>query len=68
MYERVEIETTVFGRFIIVLAADRARAWSGARFVGHERGIPTGQIQIANFNDYDSAMSYALECGFEVIL
>jgi hypothetical protein len=46
-------------RWIIVKSDDYDLAWSGARWVPHKNGIPTGGIQICNFDDRAEAQKYA---------
>ena len=47
------------GRWIIVKADDPDLAWSGARWVPHKKGLPTGGVQVCNFDGQDEATQYA---------
>lgn len=54
------------GRWI-VCCADAEGAWSGARWVAHEGGIPTGGVQISNFGSREEAAEYALDAGLKIV-
>jgi hypothetical protein len=57
-----------FGRFVIVNALDRRLAWSGSRWVPHDRGIPQTAVQVSNFESREEAMTNALEAKLHVAL
>jgi len=58
----------VLGRWIIVNAADRGLAWSGSRWVSHKNGMPTGGVQISNFEVKLEAFQEAEKAGLRPVL
>lgn len=56
-----------FGRWIVVNANDKTLAWSGSRWVAHERGVPAGGVQVSNFESAEEAWSYARSAGLTPI-
>lgn len=66
--EKVGIRQNGMGRYIIVKADDRQKAWSGARWTPIDTyGFPTGPFQVLNFDTSESAMEYAPSYGFIVV-
>jgi hypothetical protein len=57
-----------FGRWVIVNVLDRRLAWSGSRWVPHDRGIPQTAVQVSNFESREEAMTNALEAKLHVAL
>jgi hypothetical protein len=57
-----------FGRFVIVNALDRRLAWSGSRWVVHDKGIPRGAAQVSNFESREAALEGALKAKLDVAL
>ena len=51
-----------FGFWYIQHPVNPLLAWGGARWVGHDRGLPTGHFQVCNFFDADEATEYAEVC------
>jgi hypothetical protein len=48
-------------RWIILSRDSPNLAWSGSRWVPHHQGIPTGNVQICNFETRDEAQAYVDE-------
>jgi hypothetical protein len=61
------IQRGVLNRWIIVDYEDEHLAWSGARWVSHDRGIPTGVAQICNYDSREEAFIEAENAGLVVI-
>lgn len=55
------IRKGAFDRWIIVNGDDLA--WSGSRWVAHKNGLPTGGVQVSNFESDQEAYSAAREAG-----
>jgi hypothetical protein len=50
-----------FGRFKLWFIARRnhpEQAWTGAAWTSHDRGIPTGDVQVCNFPSSEEARLY----------
>jgi len=56
----------VFNRWYIFHHADAALAWSGAQWVPTNDGIPTGGVQVCNFDTSDDAVDYAGKSGLSL--
>ena len=61
------IEAGIFHRWVITRGDDPTLAWSGARWVPHDSGIPLSDVQVCNFSDKRDAVKHATRCGFQVI-
>jgi hypothetical protein len=60
MSQRVIVHLGAVGRWIIVPACDGSLAWSGTRWVRHDRGC--GQsVQVCNFDTANDAVEYAAQ-------
>lgn len=59
---------SVMGRWIIVKAEDPTLAWSGARWVEHRKGMPTGGVQISNWPTKTEAFRAAEKEGLRPVL
>lgn len=55
------VQRTAFDRWIIVHPIHNGLAWSGAHWVRHSEGLPTGGIQVCNFDTEQDADDYATE-------
>lgn len=55
-----------FRRWIIVKADEPGLAWTGSRWVTHDRGIPTDNVQVCNFDTESQAETFAVGAGLEV--
>lgn len=55
-----------FGRWVLVNPHYPDMAWSGSRWVPHDRGLPMANVQICNFSDDNEAKKYASENGLEI--
>jgi hypothetical protein len=60
MNKRYRIRQGLFGRWYIVHPYLDDAAWSGSRWVSvSEQGVPTGGVQVCNFNTAEQAQEYA---------
>ena len=67
MADRCRIKEGLFDRWIVENADNEGLAWSGARWVPSNHGIPVGDAQISNFDSKEKAESYARSFGFEIV-
>lgn len=61
------VAESVMGRWIIVKAEDPGLAWSGARWVEHRKGMPTGGVQISNWPTKTEAFHAAEKEGLRPV-
>jgi hypothetical protein len=67
MTQHVLIQKNLFGRWVVVNAVDPQFAWSGSYWVPHLHGIPTGGVQVSNFDSSAEACVYAEQkFGFQI--
>jgi ribosomal protein L37E len=57
-----------FGRWVIINASDPGFAWSGSRWIPQVHGMPSGGVQISNFDTKEDAFLGAEEAGLEIAL
>jgi hypothetical protein len=62
------IETNVLGRWIITDYDEPSLAWSGSRWVPHDKGIPIGDIQVCNYESKEEAWLEAETAGLVVVI
>jgi len=56
----------VFDRWYIFHHSDATLAWSGSQWVPTRGGIPTGGVQVCNFDTSGAAIDYAKKVGLAV--
>jgi hypothetical protein len=66
MIERCYLAPGRFGRWVIVKAEDYRQAWSGSRWVLHDRGVPAAGVQVSNFASKDEAFNAAYDAGMDI--
>jgi hypothetical protein len=64
---RAKIERDQFGRFVLVNYDYEALAWSGSAWTPHHHGLPTGRVQVSNFDTWDAARLAGQEAGLSVV-
>jgi hypothetical protein len=52
-----------FGRWFIEHRTEPTLAWTGAQWTGHDRGIPTFDVQVCNFSSKSGAQQYIDEAA-----
>jgi|HubBroStandDraft_1064217.scaffolds.fasta_scaffold32770_9 hypothetical protein len=63
----VRIRRGVFGRWYIIHETLNGNAWSGSRWTTvDEDCVPTGGVQVRNFDTEDSARSYCISRDFTI--
>lgn len=60
------LESRPFQRWVLANAEHPELAWSGSRWVPHTNGMPSGAVQVCNFDSQDDARKYARQHGLEV--
>lgn len=67
-YPTCKVVKGLFDRWVLVNSEfPDILAWSGSRWVPHDRGIPTGEAQVSNFATEELARTYATQCGMEIV-
>jgi hypothetical protein len=63
MSESCRIVQGAFDRWFLMHPTDAHLAWSGMRWVEHDGGIPTGEVQVCNFSSLGEAVKYTMFHG-----
>jgi hypothetical protein len=59
--QSIRLAENFLKRWVIVNGAHEDLAWSGTHWVPHRQGIPTGDVQICNFDSRQDALKYVKE-------